>query len=219
MMRAMAKGAIFDMDGLLTDTEKLGQEAWRTIAEREGVVLDDAFTSGTAGTAGKREREVVARYFPGRDLEPFFREVHAYILSQERKSVSLKPGAAEIVGWLKENGVKTAIASSSSMDMIRLCLAPSGLLSQFDAVISGYAIAHPKPAPDVFLTASRALGLAPGDCWVFEDSYNGIKAAFSAGCQPVMVPDLVPPDEEMKEKAKIYPTLNAALSAIRSGRL
>ncbi len=100
---------------------------------------------------------------------------------------------------------------------MRLELEEAGLLGCFDAVIGGDTVRHSKPDPEIFLTAAARLGVSAGDCWVIEDSYNGIRAARAGGMRPVMVPDMLAPDAEMRAKAEhIVPDLFAALKLILS---
>jgi HAD hydrolase, family IA, variant 3 len=99
-------------------------------------------------------------------------------------------------------------------------LTQSGLRDYFDVIVGGDHVAHGKPAPDIFLLASDRIGIQPMDSYVFEDGYNGLRGAAAAGCTPVMIPDTMPPTDEMREIcAGIYPSLLAALDAVQQGRI
>lgn len=111
-----------------------------------------------------------------------------------------KEGARELISFFHEKGWSLAIGSSSPAAQIRANLSVTGLLPFFAAIASGDEVQRGKPAPDIFLLAARKLGASPKDCFVFEDSPNGILAAASAGMKPVMVPDLMPATEDIRQK-------------------
>ena len=111
-----------------------------------------------------------------------------------------KPGCREILSFFRKREYAIAMGSSSPMKQICTNLEITGLSSFFDALASGEEVKQGKPAPDIFLLAAKKLGISPDRCYVFEDSPNGIRAAFAAGMKPVMVPDLMPVTEEMREK-------------------
>ena len=118
--------------------------------------------------------------------------------------------------------MKTAVASSSSLEDIRDNLGRLGLLEYFDALVSGHELpsGHEKPAPDIFLLAAERIGCAPEDCYVFEDGVNGCLAGIAAGCATVMIPDLFQPTEELRQNcAGIFESLTRAREAVESGLL
>ena len=129
------------------------------------------------------------------------------MLAEARKrletSVPLKPGLFELLEYLKQNHVTLAVASSSPIEIIRSNLRVSGCESYFDRVISGHFLKRGKPAPDVFLYAADEIRLSPSDCYVLEDSINGVLAGLAAGCVTIMVPDYSPPTEELYEKGAL----------------
>lgn len=216
----MKSGAIFDMDGLLTDTEKFYSQSWRETARFFGQDWVDGFDKFVAGTNGEKMLEVIHAHFPNVDAQTFM----DYCIANQKRLVKDElremPGASDIVRFFRERGVKTAIASSSAIDAIRGNLNRLGMLELFDAVISGQAVAHGKPAPDIFLLAAKKINLAPEDCYVFEDGINGCVAGIAAGCATVMIPDLFQPTEELQQKcAGIFGSLTAAKNAIINGLL
>lgn len=218
----MKQGAIFDMDGLLLDTERVWQETWQEAAERRGVKLEDDFRYAISGTSGEKAARVCARYYHVEKAEgdAIYHEVLERGREKFSRFVPVKPGAQRILAWFQENGVRTAVASSSPMELIRSNLRLSDLDGYFNSFTSGVGVPHGKPAPDVFLLAAERLELSPGQCYVFEDSFNGIRAAHAAGCTPVMIPDLMQPDDEIRSLTSgIYPTLDDALAAIRAGKI
>ena len=116
----------------------------------------------------------------------------------EKEGVTLKPGIRELLAYLKERGIKTAIATSSPLERTVLYLTSVGLEKSFDELVSGYMVEKGKPEPDIYLYAAKKLDVKPEHCIVLEDSPAGILAAYRAGCLPVMIPDQDEPDEETK---------------------
>jgi len=217
------KGAIFDMDGLLLDTERIWQDTWQEIAAERGIRLKPGFAFAISGTSGARACEVCSEYFQvdGKTGEEIFRQ-GLRVGSEHLKNTvpEIKEGAEAILARMKQGDVRIAVASSSPMDLIRLNLEKTGLLEWFDVITSGAGLPHGKPAPDIFLKAAELLKLAPQDCYVFEDSFNGVRAGHAAGCTTIMVPDLVQPDDEMKRTADaIFLTLQDAGEAIGRGEI
>ena len=208
-------GAIFDMDGLLIDSEKLFQRIWRELAAEAGYTLDDAFAAAMCGSSGKATEAVLRRYVPGVDPLPMMEECIRRVVEIEKTGIPLKPGAVEILEGMKRRGFRTALASSSPMDMIQRNMEITGLGTFFDELVSGVEVRRGKPEPDIFLLAAERLGLPSRDCYVFEDSVNGIRAGHAAGCMAVMIPDLVQPTLEVRTLCHgVYPDLFAAWQAI-----
>ena len=190
------KGAIFDMDGLLLDTERLYQESWVEMAKRFGQEPDPAFPAAVSGTSGEGMRDVIRRYYPAVDPYAFQAGCIARVDGiLDSRGAPEKPGARELLEYFRGCGVRTALASSSGLERIRSNLRQTGLEALFDAVASGQEVRRGKPEPDIFLLAAERIGCPPEECYVFEDSVNGIRAGMAAGCAAVMVPDLVPPPE------------------------
>ena len=211
------RGAIFDMDGLLIDSEKLWQGEWHAIAAEMGITLPDTFTRDMCGTGGEQTRAVIRDYYhtddPAAILQACTERVHAL----QRAGVPLKPGVETILKGLRGEGCRIAVASSSPMDMIERNLRNNGVFSYFDVLTSGSEVAHCKPEPDIFLLAAKRLGVPPEECWVFEDSLNGVEAGYRAGCRAVMVPDMVEPNARAKEICWcICRDLNEAWERIRA---
>ena len=216
----MKKGAIFDMDGLLTDTEKWYAASWKETAKAFGQEWVPDFDKFVAGTSGAGMRAVIAKHFPGVDAQAFqdYCVARAYRLGEE--NLQEMPGASEIIRFFRERGVKMAVASSSPGEVIERYLRKLGWKESFDAVANGFEVAHGKPAPDIFLLAAERIGLAPEDCYVFEDGVNGCLAGIAAGCATVMIPDLFQPTEELRQKcAGIFESLTAAKEAVINGVL
>lgn len=213
------RGAIFDMDGLLLDTERLYQESWVEMAKQFGQTPDPLFPSAVSGTSGEGMRESIRAYYPGVDPYAFQEGCIARVDAiLDTQGPPVKPGAGELLAFLQARGVKLAAASSSSRERILKNFRYTGMDRFFDAIVSGQEVARGKPEPDIFLLAAEKIGCLPEDCYVFEDSVNGIRAGIAAGCVTVMVPDLVQPPEGLAA-SRVCASLNEARALIEQGML
>ena len=211
------RGAIFDMDGLLIDSERIWQSQWHAIAAEMGLTLPESFPDEICGTAGERTLEVLRLRFPGGDPAAIKAECTRRVHKLEENGVPLKPGAREILTGLRRGGWRVALASSSPTDMIRVNLARCGIDGYFDALTSGQEVKNGKPEPDIFLLAAEKLSLPPEECYVLEDSLSGVEAGWRAHCRTIMVPDLMRPSAEARERCRfICRDLNEAWEAIRA---
>lgn len=192
----MESGAIFDMDGLLLDTERIYQESWVEMAGLFGQTPDPAFPTAVSGTNGEGMRAVIRRYYPAVDACAFQARCMARVDEiLDSRGAPVKPGVREILAFFRSRGVPTAVASSSGRERILANLRQTGLEPLFDAVVSGQEVERGKPEPDIFLLAARRIGRPAAGCYVFEDSLNGVRAGMAAGCVTVMIPDTVSPPE------------------------
>ncbi len=208
------------MDGLMFDTEAMYQAAWKETAAEMGICLPDTFVYEVSGTSGELLLSVIRKYFHSDDPAHLFQHILRVVEDKLKSEVPVKPGLFELLEYFRAEGVKLAVASSSYPEMIASNLRVSGTETYFDEIVSGSRIEHGKPAPDIFLYAADRLHLDPEDCYVFEDSVNGVLAGLAAGCTTVMVPDYVPPTEEIRNsRAIICSSLSEALDEIRSGRI
>ena len=216
----MKKGAIFDMDGLLFDTERLYKESWEVMAGQFGQVHNPEFPAAVAGTSGTGMEAVVRKYYPEVDPQAFIQGCMDRVAGIIRISVPEKPWAREILAFFREHNVPVAVASSSAREQIESNLRLTGLTDCFDAVVSGQEVTRGKPEPDIFLLAAEKIGISPEDCYVFEDGINGARAGVAAGCATVMIPDLMQPTEDLRQScAGIYPDLLAERDAIGEGEI
>lgn len=191
------RGAIFDMDGLLFDTERVYQQTWHEIADERDVILGDNFVKDISGTNGARTRQVVESYFQVPDGTAIIEDCMGRVREKLSKQVPMKKGVHEILDFFREGGVPMAVASSSGAEQIVSNLEIAGIREYFSEIVSGPEVKCGKPAPDIFLLAAERISRRPGDCYVFEDSENGIKAGYAAGCRTVMVPDLMEASPEI----------------------
>lgn len=193
------RGAIFDMDGLLFDTEKVYQETWKELAEEYDVILTDTFAREISGTSGVLTRRILEKHYQVPDGSVLVNECIKRVRQKLEVYVPKKTGVDEILQYFHENDFKIAVASSSDKVQIESNLYNAGIRKWFDVVVSGTEVEHGKPAPDIFLLAAEKIGCNPEECYVFEDSENGVRAGYAAGCKTVMVPDLFKPSEEMHQ--------------------
>lgn len=175
----MVKAVIFDMDGLMFDTERLWDTLWEPACKELGLPLPPdmaKFQAGGRGLAGDNLRRHVAQYIPG-DPQKVLDKV--WQLADERfaQGVPCKPGLKELLSTLEDLGMPRIVASSSPRNMIEMNLQTSGTTRYFHDVVSGTEVARSKPAPDTFLLAAEKLHTDPKDCLVLEDSFNGVRAA------------------------------------------
>lgn len=198
----MIRAVIFDMDGLMLDTERLFLESWDWAGEQLGVGPFGYLGVQTLGMTVAADRAVIEKTFGGRiTLEQVNELKHEYFRRYfAEHGVPVKPGLFELLKWLKEQGIRTSVATSTDEAMARPELEDAGILPYFDEMLCGDMVTHGKPDPEIFLKAAEKLGVAPENCMVLEDSPNGIRAAYAAGMKSVMVPDLLQPDEEIRGK-------------------
>lgn len=217
----MKSGAIFDMDGLLFDTERFYRRAWLEVAPRFGQHPSPALAEAVCGTSGDHLKEIVRSYYPGVDADAYIRAMFRRVEELlAEKGAKLMPGARELIAYLRVHGVKLAVASASPRSMIERNLVAGGIRAEFDVIVSGSDISNGKPAPDIFLAAAAGLGFPPDGCYVFEDGVNGALGGIAAGCATVMIPDLEKPTPALLQGCTgIYNSLWDALEAIKATQL
>ncbi|MCR5147435.1 MAG: HAD family phosphatase [Eubacterium sp.] len=194
---------IFDMDGVIFDSERMYIECYKEIAEKYHVDNVEEVCYKCVGVTSEKTVRILKDYY-GEDfpVEEYYTEAGKVFKEKyEKNGLPMKPGVRELLSFLKENGIKTALASSTKTEVVKTELGDAGILDFFDEIVGGDMVQRSKPDPDIFLKAAEALGLSPEEVMVIEDSFNGIRAAYAAGMKAVMVPDLLQPDEEIRSKA------------------
>ena len=208
------RGVLFDMDGLVLDTEKLYTRFWTEACHFYGFPMtrEQALRMRAANTqlstANLHEFfGPTADYATIRNKRIELMEAHI-----AKEGVEPKPGIFELLDYLDAQNIPAAICSSSPMDRIREHLGSLGLYHRFAAICSGYDVPWGKPAPDIYLHGAASLHLKPEECLALEDAPLGIESAFRAGCYPVLIPDQDQPDETTL--SKLYAKADSLLHVI-----
>lgn len=196
----MIKGAVFDMDGLMFDTEKLVYQAWQRVMDSNGYDYDFEIYKKTVGRRTAETRKFYEELYGGEfDYQRLRSEANVFFRDDiETNGVPLKKGLVNILEYLKNHNMKIALATSTSSTTAMGLLEKANVKQYFDRFVCGNMVKNGKPHPEVFLTAAKELCLKPESCIALEDSINGIKSAYNAGMKPLMVPDLLEPTEEIK---------------------
>lgn len=208
------KAVVFDMDGVIFDSERAVMQCWKEVASRHNIPDIEKAILACTGTTMVRTREIMLNLY-GADFpyDEYARESSAIFHSRyDGGRLPMKQGVKELLTFLKERGKKIALASSTRQQVVTDELRDAGIIEYFDRIICGDMVSRSKPAPDIFLKACEELNISPSDSYAIEDSYNGIRAAHAGGLHPIMVPDLLPADEEMQSLAEIVlPNLTSVM--------
>ncbi|MCM1161771.1 MAG: HAD family phosphatase [Roseburia sp.] len=192
---------VFDMDGIIFDSERRVIECWKEVAEKYHIPdIEQACIECTGINAKLTMAKMLERY--GQDFPYDTYRKEATALFQSRYSngrLPIKPGVTELLQALRERGVKIGLASSTRECMVRKELTEAGLIGYFDELVCGDMVENSKPAPDIFLKACERLQVEPGKAYGIEDSHNGIRSSVAAGLHTIMVPDVLEATEEMHE--------------------
>ncbi len=208
---------IFDMDGVIFDSERLYVDCCSEAAEGLGMEGIVETTLRCIGVRADVTDQILLDAYGDRALIDRFQEAaRALFLEKYRAGLlAVKPGVRELLAYLKRRGAGLA-ASSTRTDIVEKELADAGLLPFFDRVVGGDQVSRSKPHPDIFLRAAEALGEQAEHCLVIEDSFNGVRAGRAAGMQVIMVPDLLQPDGEMRSLAgAVEPSLLRVLERMQ----
>ena len=212
------KAVLFDMDGLMVDTESLATEAFIHSAKKQGYDMTKEETLLVLGFTTKSIYDFWENYFKNSDVsgkqlvDDHYKYIENILFTTGPRKM---PYIEELLKYLKESNYKVAVASSSNMDHIINNMEKTGLKKYIDEFASGAEVENGKPAPDVFLLAAERLGVKPENCLVLEDSKSGVIAGSSAGAKVIMVPDMFSPDEECKERTyRIVGNLGEVISVL-----
>ena len=198
------EAVVFDMDGVIFDSERAVMNCWLELAQKYDIKDIEKPYFACVGTTMTITREIMLETY-GEDF-PYDEYAKESSLMYHEKydggKLPMKPGVMELLSYLKEKGKKIALASSTRRETVTNQLRWAGIIDYFDVIICGDMVARSKPAPDIFLKACQELGVSPENTYAIEDSYNGIRAAYAGQLRPIMVPDLLEADDEMRGMAE-----------------
>ncbi|MCI6121595.1 MAG: HAD family phosphatase [Lachnospiraceae bacterium] len=210
----MIEAIVFDMDGLLFDSERIVQRSWEEAGNQLGLEHMGETIYHTLGMnlAGRNHyfRNTIAKDFPCEEFAKQARIWFYKIVNEE--GLPMKNGARELLEYGKANGYRMAIATSSRREYALKNLKAAKIYDFFDAGVFGDMVQHAKPNPEIYLKACDSIGAAPANCIALEDAPAGIRAAYAAGMKPIMIPDLVAPTPEIE--ALLYETCDTLLGVI-----
>ena len=211
---------VFDMDGLLCDTEVVYRDAMIAVAAEDGHDMPLSLFKSMIGLPGPSgDRKVLDHFGDDFPIESFNTRTRDHVDLVCAGGVALKAGVIELLDHLDERGLPRAIATSSSHRSVQTHLGHSGIIPRFNTVVARGDYVLGKPNPDPFLTAAARLGIAPELCLALEDSHNGVRAASSAGMMTIMVPDLLDPTQEMHDLCvRIARDLHEVEALVRASR-
>ena len=215
----MIKAIIFDMDGLMIDSERITFECYQEILKGMNLTMDEEFYKILLGKPLKgiyqRFYDVYGNDFP---IEDVIKDVHALMAKRfETEGVPIKTGLKSLLEYLKENNYKTIVATSSNRDRVDTILSQAQITDYFDDSICGDEVTKGKPNPEVFLKSCQKLGVNVDEAIVLEDSEAGIQASYDAGIKVICIPDMKYPEKQYEEKTfKILKDLNGVTEYLKN---
>lgn len=209
-MRENLKAVVFDMDGIIFDSERLVIDCWKIVAEKYAIPdIEEACNECLGVNSVETKEKFLNRYGQDFPYDAYKNEMSKiYHDNYDGGRLPMKIGVVELLKYIKECGLKVALASSTRSEVVIQQLRDAKILEYFQVIVGGDMVTRSKPQPDIFLKACEELGVKPSESFAIEDSYNGIRAAAAGHLRPLMVPDLMPPTEEMKNLSEgIFETL------------
>lgn len=196
------KKFIFDLDGLLVNTERMAIEQWKRAAEKYGFEYNDDWVIGMMGRNSADAIKIYTEKFGSEEkaIEIRTYRVNLMLEALQKKGTEPMPGAIELLQYLKEKGYEMALATGSSQKRVGYTFQSVDIKKYFDVIITGDMVTHGKPNPELFLVAAEGLNTSPENTVILEDSAQGIEAAYSIGATSILVPDLYTPTEEILKK-------------------
>ncbi len=216
------RAVVFDMDGVLFDTEIVCMKAWIAVARMNGKSgMEEIFPHCIGLNANDSRRIVLKAYGEDFDYVGFRKQTSIWYQQYIKENgLPVKPGMEEILGWLRTTKYIVGLASSSKRESVISNLEQAGIRDDFSVVVTGDMVEHSKPLPDIYLRACSELGVKPEEAYAIEDSPNGIKSAYAAGMKPLMVPDMIAPDEEMQRMShRIFKDLLEVLAYLKEEQM
>lgn len=199
---------VFDMDGVIFDSERATMVCWLELADKYSIPnIEEAFLACTGTTMARTREIMLERYGEEFPYDEYAKEASLmYHSKYDGGRLPMKKGVIELLTFLKDEGKKIALASSTRKQTVISQLKDAGILDFFDEIICGDMVERSKPAPDIFLKACEAINVSPERTYGIEDSYNGIRAAHAGKLRPIMVPDLLPENDEMRKLSEVVLT-------------
>lgn len=212
------EGIIFDMDGVLFDTERISAQITSEIALEHGFQVSPSFLQSLCSADYETVKALFQNEFgDALSLDAFSAEHEVRFAAEIERELPEKPGVREVLTAARELGLKCAIASSTRYERVVSNLKRAGIDGYFDVMFGGDRVKHSKPHPEIYESAAAALGLAPSACFAVEDSRNGVKSATGAGCKTIMVPDSIAPDAELERLTfRICESLHALIPILQA---
>ena len=209
------RAVIFDMDGLLIDSERVILDCWRSVAVEQELSLDDGLWLSMVGMHDAACTEMLVRLLGPEKAERLSIDCKGRYDLLVEQGLPLKDGAIELLRDLSARGVPLAVATSTRRERALIKLARCGIGHHFGALATSSDVEHPKPAPDIYLLAAKRLGVRPENCVALEDSELGVRAASAAGMAVIQVPDLVPASELTRSLAQVVASLHEVSPLLR----
>lgn len=203
-MQQNFKAVVFDMDGVIFDSERAVVDCWKVIADKQGVADIEAACYECLGVnATETKQKFLNRYGQDFPYDTYKSEMSKLFHDKyDGGRLPMKKGVVELLEYLGNAGIKVALASSTRKAVVEQELTDAGIIKYFHVIIGGDMVKRSKPEPDIFLKACEELGVAPKEAFAIEDSYNGIRAAAAGRLRPLMVPDLMEATKEMEVLAE-----------------
>lgn len=213
------KAAIFDMDGLLLDTERVCLTVFEQACQNIGIpFLRDVYLSIIGCNASGIEQRLKAGYGPSLNYQHLHQEWRKnYDAIVKHQAIPIKAGVLDLLTWLKQHNIPTAVATSTQKEVAEIKLNLAQLSPYFDVITTGCEVHNGKPDPEIYLLAAERLSVEPQQCLAFEDSNNGVRSAMAANMYTFQIPDLVEPDAEIRALGhQIRPSLHDVLHELSS---
>ncbi len=205
------QAVIFDMDGLMLDSERAITACLAQAAEAQGLTIEPAFWLQMVGTGDVACRRLLGERVGDAAADRMLARAQLLYAAVAERGIPHRPGIIALLEYLVAIGMPRAVATSTQRPLALRKLKAADLLWRFDAVCTASDVAHPKPAPDIYLLAAHSLQVDPAHCLVLEDSPTGVRAALAAGMTPIQIPDLLEPDADVRALGhRIMPSLSDA---------
>lgn len=208
---------IFDMDGLMLDSERASLRSWSRAARELGLEIEDEHWLRLVGHSADACQAILRERLAPAQVQALLARAQVLYHQQVQAGVPLRPGIGELLQLLQAHGVPCGVATSTHRPLAPRKLEMAGLLGYFKAITAGNDVAHPKPAPDIYLLAAQRMGVPAARCLALEDSPAGVSAALAAGMTVIQVPDLVVPDEGLRARGhRIVASLHHARELLQA---